>query len=99
MIAIATEKVDFLSSGDSLQATDSSNYAWGAPQDVKLSLKYPRSGTGATISYIQIDVEQSTNIGQAYVLDGGIGQKKVSLIVEGNQTLTFKYKADIFGTY
>lgn len=40
---------------------------------------------------------QSTNIGRAYVVSGGIGQRRVSLVIEAQSTLYFSYRASIFG--
>lgn len=40
---------------------------------------------------------QSTNLGQAYITDGGVGQRKLTIVIEAKQTLYFKYKAYIWG--
>lgn len=40
---------------------------------------------------------QSTNIGQAHVIGGGIGQRSISVVIEARSTLYFAYRAAIFG--
>lgn len=45
-------------SGDRLVASATGSQQWGTTQDVKLTLTYPRSGTGAVVTFIQIPVEQ-----------------------------------------
>lgn len=40
---------------------------------------------------------QSTNIGQARVIGGGIGQRQISVVIEARSTLYFAYRAAIFG--
>lgn len=44
--------------GDSLQAQLIDWFTYAAPQDVKATFNYPVSGTGAIVSYIQVDIEQ-----------------------------------------
>lgn len=53
--------------GDGLVASDSNQASWGTAQDVKTALNYPKSGVGAVVTYVQIDVEQ-VNIGIAHLL-------------------------------
>lgn len=85
--------------GDSLQATDSHQAQWGSPQNVRSTLKYPRAGIsiGAYVTYVQIDIEQSTNLGRAYFIEGGIGQRRATIIIEAEQTLYYSYRAYIYG--
>lgn len=45
-------------SGDRLVASNSQSQQWGSVQDVTLTLTYPRFGTGAIVSYVDISVNQ-----------------------------------------
>lgn len=45
-------------SGDSLQATDANNATWNTPQNVKSQLRYPKQGTGAVVTYVEVNVDQ-----------------------------------------
>lgn len=40
---------------------------------------------------------QSSNVGQAYVTAGGIGQRQITVAVQANQTLFFRHNSQIFG--
>lgn len=44
--------------GDSLKAQKADWFNYASPQDVKVTLNYPDGGTGAIVTYIQVDVEQ-----------------------------------------
>lgn len=45
-------------SGDRLLATASGNQSFGTPQDVALTLSYPKSGVGGVVTFVQVDVDQ-----------------------------------------
>ncbi|XP_031628629.1 uncharacterized protein LOC116344295 isoform X2 [Contarinia nasturtii] len=83
--------------GDRLVATAAGSNSWTSAQDIKLTLNYPKTGIGSIVTYLQVIVEQSTNIGRGYVTSGGIGQRQITVVIEGNQTLYFKYNAEIYG--
>lgn len=40
---------------------------------------------------------QSTQLGRAYIVSGGIGQRRISVVIEAQSTLVFNYRATIFG--
>lgn len=40
---------------------------------------------------------QSSNIGRAVVVGGGIGQRTITAVIEARQTLFFRYNAQVFG--
>lgn len=48
--------------GDSLVGTGSGSQQWGSPQDVRLTINYPRSGVGAVVSFVFVTVEQVSNL-------------------------------------
>jgi len=62
-----------------------------------LTLQYPTSGTGAVLTFIRVTVDQSTNIGQGYVVAGGIGQRAIIIVIEAYSTTYFNYVAEIYG--
>lgn len=84
-------------SGDRLVATDSNGQSWSSLQDVALTLNYPRSGTGAVVTYVQVVVNQSSNQGRGYITAGGIGQRRITLVIEAYSTNYFNYNAQIYG--
>lgn len=141
--------------GDKLVAVNSASQSWPTLQDVKLTLTYPRTGTGAVVSYVEVLVEQvilhnlivkfctcskipndnakwdtawdwaetfmfnayvryvnlvywyrcyisilhfqSSNLGQGYVTDGGIGQRRITLVIEALRTTYFRHSSQIYG--
>lgn len=40
---------------------------------------------------------QSTNVGRAYVVSGGVGQRSIVIFVEASNTLYFRYVGQIYG--
>lgn len=44
--------------GDRLVGTTSNSQTWATPQDVALTINYPRSGVGAIVSFIEVVVTQ-----------------------------------------
>ncbi|XP_055533960.1 uncharacterized protein LOC129723645 [Wyeomyia smithii] len=83
--------------GDRLVATNGQNITWPTLRDVTLTLDYPKNGVGAYVTYLQINVVQSSSLGKAYIVRGGIGQRFVSVIVEAYSTSFFNYTAMIYG--
>ncbi|XP_058443114.1 uncharacterized protein LOC131425321 [Malaya genurostris] len=83
--------------GDNLVAVDGYNMTWPSPHDVVLKLTYPRSGVGAVVTYVQITVVQSTNVGKAVLVAGGIGQRFFQINVEAYSTYLFNYSLQVYG--
>lgn len=83
--------------GDRLVSTKQENKSWPTMQDVTLSLSYPQSGVGAIVTYVQVIVKQSTNIGKGYVVAGGIGQRFIHMMIEAYSTTFFNYSVQIYG--
>ncbi|EAT33832.1 AAEL013895-PA [Aedes aegypti] len=83
--------------GDRLVSTKSDSKQWPTLQDVTLSLAYPQSGVGAVVTYVQVIVKQSSNLGKGYVVSGGIGQRFIHLNIEAYSTNYFTYTVQIFG--
>lgn len=40
---------------------------------------------------------QSSNLGQAYIISGGIGQRQISVLIVAKQTVYFNYRAAVYG--
>ncbi|XP_055640643.1 uncharacterized protein LOC129778033 [Toxorhynchites rutilus septentrionalis] len=84
-------------SGDRLVASRQDGQSWSSLQDVTLILRYPQSGTGSVVSFVQVVVNQSSNQGQGYVVAGGIGQRFIQLVIEAFNTSFFNYNAQFYG--
>ncbi|XP_055909290.1 uncharacterized protein LOC129944120 [Eupeodes corollae] len=82
---------------DRLVSQNTETNYWPTPQNVTLILQYPGSGQGAIITFVEVVVNQSSNIGLARVIAGGIGKRFMATIVEGNRTFWFNYSAHIYG--
>ncbi|KAH8416853.1 hypothetical protein KR222_009121 [Zaprionus bogoriensis] len=85
-------------SGDRLVAQNADVYNYAALNDVSLQLTYPETGAGAIVSFVEIICTQDNSEGNAYVVAGGIGQRFISIVVEADQTDSFAYQAQYFGT-
>lgn len=48
--------------GDTLVGTSGENNSWSQPRDVVFKLSYPANGTGAIVTYVQIDVNQVSEL-------------------------------------
>jgi len=46
---------------------------------------------------VKLNKFQSSNLGNAYVVSGGIGQRRIAVVVEAKQTLYFHYQAAVYG--
>lgn len=78
-------------------ATDAQSQQWSQTRDVNTNLHYPLNGVGAVITYLEVTCDQSSFLGQAFIVSGGIGQRQIAIVIEARQTLYFSYRAAIFG--
>jgi Transcription activator MBF2 len=78
-------------------ATTTKKQKWAKPQNVTVTLQYPSSGYGATLTYLYVTVNQTSALGRAYVISGGIGQRFVQLAVESDFTYTMDYSVFFYG--
>ncbi|XP_055694759.1 uncharacterized protein LOC129796665 [Lutzomyia longipalpis] len=83
--------------GDRLVGTTSGKKSWPRPQNVALEIRYPTSGVGALVTYVSVNISQSTNLGQAYITRGGIHQRNITVVVEALGTTFVNYVCNIFG--
>ncbi|XP_031627888.1 uncharacterized protein LOC116343790 [Contarinia nasturtii] len=84
-------------SGDRVVASDSQIQQWTAAQNVTQNITYPKTGVGSIISFVEIVVEQSTNLGRGYVTSGGVGQRQISITIEAQRTTLFRQTTQIYG--
>lgn len=97
LIILRTHFVDrflILITDDQLVHRFANKLLWQQPQNVRLTLQW--SGL-QYLTFVEILVNQTSAVGQAYVLDGGIGYSNVSLAVEAFDTLKLDYDARIYG--
>lgn len=84
-------------SGDRLLEDVSGSESWNEPRDVTLTLTYPKSHTGATLTRIEVIVTQTSDASRVFISAGGIGQDSVTLVVKAWATHSFKYQVLFFG--
>ena len=78
--------------------TGSDQKKWPSSQNVTTTLSYPSTGgNGAYLTYILINCEQSSNIGKAFVTQGGVQQHFVQIVIETSYTTYFNYAAFFYG--
>lgn len=86
--------------GDRLVASDSENLSWSTVHGVIMNVRYPQSSSGtpaAVVSYVEVVVDQSSDEGRAYVIEGGVGQRNIAFVVEAHSTTYFNFKAEVYG--
>ena len=85
--------------GDHLVAEKYDAFAYPAAKDVVIEVKYPDSSSekSAAITFVQIECQQDTDDGNAFVAAGGIGRRSISIVLEAKQTTIFSYRAQFYG--
>lgn len=81
--------------GDALVGAKKDYHTYDTPQSIQLKLTLPPLA-GKKITFVEVDVEQSSNEGRAYISDGGIGQDHIEIIVVALDTTYFGYTAEIY---
>lgn len=85
-------------SGDVVVATNGDKKWYDEPMNVTYNLFYPlNGGDGAFLTYIMINVNQTSPIGQAYVTSGGINQHNINIVLEANVTTFLNFDAFMYG--
>ncbi|XP_031628119.1 uncharacterized protein LOC116343931 [Contarinia nasturtii] len=84
-------------SSDRLVASGGQNQSWPSPHNVQIQLTYPSEGFGAQVTYVAIVVNQTSTLGQAYIVKGGINEHMISIIVDAYSTSVFNVFAYIYG--
>ncbi|KAG4079327.1 hypothetical protein HA402_008019 [Bradysia odoriphaga] len=83
--------------GDNLVGHSAKNQTWPTQQHVSVTLNYPTSGVGKQITFVRIQIDQSSNSGRAYVVSGGLHQRSIAIVVEAFTTYYLNYDAQIYG--
>lgn len=66
--------------------------------NVVLTVNYPEPGvSGKRITTIIINVNQTSTMGKAFILEGGWDRNFVKFYVEANRTTLFDYDYKIYG--
>lgn len=93
-----TQLIHSIFSDDRLVAEEEQQFKYPNLHDVSVQMTYPeKGGQGALITFVEILAEQSSDIGNAYVVSGGIGQRFISMVVEAKQTQFFEFDAKVYG--
>lgn len=82
--------------GDSHRSVTSDKHEFDGLRDFHLELRFPAQNQ-FYITHVSCLVEQSSSIGRAYTVDGGIGKNYMTLIFEAKRTSYFYYQVYIFG--
>ncbi|XP_035918640.1 uncharacterized protein LOC118516900 [Anopheles stephensi] len=94
---VITYSVGAHAAGERLVGISSDQLSWPTPQDVQLEVRYPTAGVGAVVTYVEVQVNQSSSTGRGYIVSGGVGQRNIRLVIEAYNTLFFHYQAAIYG--
>jgi hypothetical protein len=85
-------------SGDAVVANVNNKQSWPVAQNVTTTLTYPSSGSnGAFLTYVVINCDQSSNMGEAWVSYGGVNQHFIQIIIDTRITTYFNYAAFFYG--
>lgn len=84
-------------SGDAVVGHTSKNQRYPTFQNVKVDLRYPASGYGKMITYVEIAVNQTSTQGYAQITQGDVGQHFIAISVYATNTYQMDYSAIIYG--
>lgn len=91
-VKLAGKRVD----GDSLYSESFDTYDFDGTKDFNLEVTYPKQNE-FYITHVSCLVEQSSSIGRAYTVDGGVGWNHMKLMFEAKRTGYFYYRVYVFG--
>lgn len=84
--------------GQTLVGFEARTINYQQDRNVVLTVNYPGPGErGKTITAIIINVNQTSTMGEAFILEGGFGRDHVKFYVEANRTTLFDYDYKIYG--
>lgn len=85
-------------SGDYLVASNFGSVQYPIKQNLELNIRYPANGIGAIVTSVQITINQDdyTN-GRGYVINGGLGQRYIEVLIESWNTSILQYNYWIYG--
>ncbi|XP_065360097.1 uncharacterized protein LOC135953981 [Calliphora vicina] len=79
-----------------LACTAQDSNSWNSLQNVQLKLRCPRSGSGLTLSYVEIIYSVSSASVNCYVNEGAIGLGYIGVTINAWNTLIFNYSAKFY---
>lgn len=82
-------------SGDDFMLDTAEKHEYNEPKDVAYHVTFPAQNF--RITHVSCLVEQSSKIGKAYIVDGGIGTNYMTIGFEARQTTYFHYIIYVFG--
>lgn len=82
--------------GDELQIHTNDGIKYDDDRDILYEVRFPQQDK-FYITHVSCLVEQSSSIGRAYIVDGGIGKNFMTLIIEGRRTRYLYYRIYLFG--
>lgn len=82
--------------GDSFRYEMFDKYDSPDYRDFILDINFPKQDT-FYITQVMIFAQQSSTVGKAYIVDGGIGYTYMHLIIEAHHTRYFYFQLQIFG--
>lgn len=63
--------------GDSIRSEEENNFEFQEMRDFYFELKYPKQND-FYITHVSAFIQQSSSLGKAYIVDGGIGEKIIN---------------------
>ncbi|KAM7361947.1 uncharacterized protein ACRADG_012807 [Cochliomyia hominivorax] len=79
-----------------LACTAQDSTSWNTPHNVELKLRCPRSGSGLTLSYVEVIYSVTSNQVNCYVNEGAVGLGYIGITINGWNTLIFNYSAKFY---
>lgn len=85
---------------DVLVFSKSESKSFSYPTRLQSVFKYPPIGAlGAAVTFIEIDVQQGSKAGRAFLSSGGIGQSNVQVVIEAEDTTYLSYDGKVYGIW
>ncbi|KAH8302927.1 hypothetical protein KR044_012032 [Drosophila immigrans] len=85
-------------SGDSSVYTVYNDIMWfDQASNPQLVVTYPKTGSGKIVTYVSIQIKQSSVFGEAYISAGGIGKRNIEFYVLGINTHFWAWDINIYG--
>ncbi|KAH8386386.1 hypothetical protein KR093_000177, partial [Drosophila rubida] len=85
-------------SGDKLLVNSYDDESFTTAVNVEVLMRYPsETGTGSTLTCIEIYVDSSANDADAYFTEGNVGKTAAAILLTSDQTRTFSYEAFFYG--
>ncbi|XP_065366258.1 uncharacterized protein LOC135959137 [Calliphora vicina] len=79
-----------------LACTAQDSTSWNSLHNVELKLRCPRSGSGLTLSYVEIIYSVSSASVNCYVNEGAVGLGYIGVTINAWNTLIFNYSAKFY---